>query len=386
MVKRLVKLFTSMRLTVVLLCFSIALVFIGTLAQVHEGLYLAQARYFKSWFIVGPIVGNVTIPIILPGGYLLGTLLLINLLSAHIARYAFTWKKAGIHLTHGGLIFLLLGQLLTDLLTTESALQFAEGETRNYSVDFHDSELVIIDPSDANHDQVISIPEHRLSRGGEISDAQLPVKLKVLKYWPNADLFTAPVSNAIPVAATQGIGPGLHLVPRAPVVTMDERNIPAALIEVTGPQGSLGSWLVTSQSSAKQEFTVGGKTHYLSLRFTRHYKPFQLKLLEFTHEKYRGTEKPKNFASRVRVQRPATGEDREVVIYMNNPLRYGGETYYQASFAPDNDQRVNKITTLQVVRNPGWLTPYFACGMMTLGMLVQFLMHLVGFVSKRRFA
>ena len=131
---------------------------------------------------------------------------------------------------------------------------------------------------------------------------------------------------------------------------------------------------------------MGGKTYYLSLRFTRHYKPFQLKLLEFTHEKYRGTDKPRNFASRVRVQQPATGEDREVVIYMNNPLRYGGETYYQSSFAPDNDQRVNKITILQVVRNPGWLTPYLACAMMTLGMLVQFLSHLVGFVSKRRLA
>ena len=54
--------------------------------------------------------------------------------------------------------------------------------------------------------------------------------------------------------------------------------------------------------------------------------------------------------------------------------------------APDNDQRANKITTLQVVRNPGWLTPYLACAMMTLGMLVQFLSHLVGFVSKRRLA
>ena len=386
MVKRLVKLFTSMRLTVVLLCMSIVLVFIGTLAQVHEGLYLAQARYFKSWFIVGPIVGNATLPIILPGGYLLGTLLLINLLSAHIARFAFTWKKTGIHLTHGGLIFLLLGQLLTDVLSTESAIQIAEGETRNYSVDFHDNELVIIDPSDANHDQVISIPEHRVASGDEIRDLRLPVGIKVLKYWQNADLFTAPVSNSIPVAATQGIGPGLHLVAREPVVTMDARNIPAALVEVLGPQGSLGSWLVTSQSSAKQEFTVGGKTYYLSLRFTRHYKPFQMKLLEFTHEKYRGTDKPRNFASRVRVQQPATGEDREVVIYMNNPLRYGGETYYQSSFAPDNDQRVNKITILQVVRNPGWLTPYLACAMMTLGMLVQFLSHLVGFVSKRRLA
>jgi len=50
-----------------------------------------------------------------------------------------------------------------------------------------------------------------------------------------------------------------------------------------------------------------------------------------------GHRDPKNFSSRVRVLRPEAGEDREVLIYMNNPLRYAGETFYQASFAPDND-------------------------------------------------
>ena len=119
-----------------------------------------------------------------------------------------------------------------------------------------------------------------------------------------------------------------------------------------------------------------------NVRFTRHYKLFSLKLLEFTHDKYLGTEKPKNFASRVRIQRPATGEDREVVIYMNNPLRYGGETYYQASFDPDNDKRANKVTILQVFRNPSWIAPYFACSVMALGMAIQFLMHLAGFAGK----
>jgi hypothetical protein len=45
---------------------------------------------------------------------------------------------------------------------------------------------------------------------------------------------------------------------------------------------------------------------------------------------------------------------------------------------------VNKVTILQVVRNPGWLTPYLACGIVTAGLIVQFLIHLVGFAGKRR--
>ena len=81
----------------------------------------------------------------------------------------------------------------------------------------------------------------------------------------------------------------------------------------------------------------------------------------------------------MRLERPDTHENREVLIYMNNPLRYWGETYYQASFDPDNQG-----TILQVVHNPSWLTPYFSCVLVAGGLVVQFLTHLVGFIKKRR--
>ena len=124
----------------------------------------------------------------------------------------------------------------------------------------------------------------------------------------------------------------------------------------------------------------------MAQRFTRYYKPFSLELLKFSHDLYKGTDTPKNFSSRVHINNPNTGENREVLIYMNNPLRVSGETYYQAGFAPDNDKRVNKVTILQVVRNPGWLTPYFSCVLVALGLIVQFMSHLIGFARKRRTA
>src|SRR2546425_7458562 len=116
MLDRLAKLLTSLRLTVVLLCAGLALVFVGTLAQVHEGLYQAQSRYFKSWVVWKPTVGDSAWPILLPGGYLIGSLLLLNLLAAHATRFKFTRKKIGIWMIHAGIILLLVGQLLTDLL------------------------------------------------------------------------------------------------------------------------------------------------------------------------------------------------------------------------------------------------------------------------------
>src|SRR3984885_8751794 len=88
--------FTSLRLTVVLLGFAILLVFIGTLAQVDEGLYNAQARYFRQWLIFGLDIGGYRIPLLLPGGYLIGSMLVLNLVAAHIYRFQLKVKKLGI--------------------------------------------------------------------------------------------------------------------------------------------------------------------------------------------------------------------------------------------------------------------------------------------------
>jgi hypothetical protein len=38
---------------------------------------------------------------------------------------------------------------------------------------------------------------------------------------------------------------------------------------------------------------------------------------------------------------------------------------------------------LQVMKNPSRLIPYIACGMMALGLVIQFGMHLVSFVRRR---
>jgi hypothetical protein len=100
--------------------------------------------------------------------------------------------------------------------------------------------------------------------------------------------------------------------------------------------------------------------------------------LAFRHDTYPGTDIPKNFSSRVRLQRSDTGEDREVLIFMNNPLRYAGETFYQASFDSDDHGSI-----LQVVHNPGWLTPYLGCALVGTGLVFQFLTHLIPFLKRR---
>jgi cytochrome c biogenesis protein ResB len=75
---------------------------------------------------------------------------------------------------------------------------------------------------------------------------------------------------------------------------------------------------------------------------------------------------------------PKHNEDREVLIYMNEPLRYHGETFYQAGTLPDDTG-----TVLQVVHNPGSWLPYIACTMVIFGLAVHFGMNLVVFLRRR---
>jgi len=137
----------------------------------------------------------------------------------------------------------------------------------------------------------------------------------------------------------------------------------------------------------RQAVDVGGKEYTFALRPTRLYFPFSLTLLKATHTVYEGTDIPKDFRSLVQLKNPQTGENRQVQIYMNAPLRYAGLTFYQYQMdAGEATREAGRApsSVLQVVRNPGWLTPYIGCAMVGLGLVIQFGFHLVGFVSKRK--
>lgn len=382
--------FVSLKLTVVLLVLGMVLVFAATLDQVNLGIWAVQEKYFRSFFVLWR-VGDVPVPIF-PGGYFVGGLLLVNLLTAHIYRFRFKWRQAGIQLTHAGLILLLIGELLTGLWQDDFSMRLTQGEPRNYSESYRENELVVIDTTDPKFDEVVAIPESRLRSGASVQHPRLPFRLVVKDYFPNSELQMRNAAAGAPAPqATQGIGLTVSVAPRPLTYKQDERNMPAALIEIVGDSGPVGSWLVTPIAGtpnsppilrAPQTFQHGGHTYTLALRFARAYKHFTLTLLKFSHDRYSGTEIPKNFSSRIRLNTEDGSNDREVLIYMNNPLRYAGFTFYQASFEPGNDQ----VTILQVVRNPSWLIPYIACSLMTLGLLWQFGIHLFAFVGKRRAA
>ena len=382
------KFFSSLKLTVCLLSFSMALIFFGTLDQVHYGIWHTQKLYFESFVAIWsypqqwPAFDQLYwLRLPLPGGYLLGGLLFINLIAAHVTRFKFSLKKSGIFLVHLGLILLLVSELLTDLSSKESQMSVDEGSRSNYSQSYRSNELVFIDRSQPDHDQVYSIPAQLLEPGKTVQLPGSPLRVRTVQYFANAEVGRASAPSNSP--ADQGVALKMNVIasPIAVSYADDAINTATAYVEVLSPQGLLGTWLVSNVIDDRfppQMVRLGSQSWEIALRFQRYYYPFEIELIDFKHDKYPGTEIPFNYSSQVMAHHQDRTKNQAALIYMNHPLRYQGLTFYQASFA-------NKDTTsiFQVVRNPGWLLPYISVLLMGLGMSVQFAMHFFKFLRKR---
>jgi hypothetical protein len=378
MLKQLFKLFSSLKLTVVCLVLGCVIVFWGTIAQVHLGLYKAQNEFFRSLFVYWTPAGSGFHIPIFPGGYFVGTVLLINLFVAHFRYYQPGKRKIGIMLIHLGVVLLLVGQMLTDFLSRESNLHLRIGQTKNYSEAERAFELAVLDTTDKDSDKVVAIPSSLLVRRGGAADPEMPFRVRLKTFYPNSSLVQQSQPGYEPVKATAGPGSGIWWREEPRETEMNRMDMPSALVEIVTPQGPLGTFLVSAWLDQPQAFSFDNHACELLLRQERYYLPFSLHLIEFRHDKYPGTDIPKNFSSRVRLQNLENREDREVRIFMNNPLRYAGETFYQASFDPDDHGSV-----LQVVHNPSWLTPYLSCVLVAIGLMIQFLSHLIPFLKRR---
>lgn len=364
------------------------LIFFGTLAQVETGIWKTQKDYFESLWVVWSYpreaVGYESLSwlhIPMPGGYTIGALLLVNLGAAFVVRFKASWAKIGIYAIHLGLITLLISELLTDVLSVESKMAIDEGSRANHSFSYMDNELAFIDRSHPDHDTVHVIPVSLLKPGSETAVPDTPLKIRTVSYYPNVQMGRSQSSTPVRSPATQGAGKRMNIeVVPIPVDYSDNTvNAATAYVEVIGPNGSLGTWLVSNLIDDRfppQMVSYGDQSWEMVLRFKRHYYPFEMELLDFKFDRYPGTEIPFNYSSEVIVH-PDEGNQQKALIYMNHPLRYAGLTFYQASFSQDE-----QTTILQVVRNPGWILPYISVALMGFGMLYQFSFHFAKFLRK----
>jgi hypothetical protein len=433
----------SLRLTVVLFALSILLVFFGTLAQIDAGIWTVVKDYFRGFYVWVPLqllvqFGQVffalpktmTVPGALPfpGGWTLGILLLVNVLTAYGLRYKLYAKRfaivasvllantliylfvlrgmdyatlaflaacmflavanlvlcfvfrLGVLMLHAGIILMLAGEFITGIWAIEGNMVIEEGETTNVVIHNRYVELAVVDSSGKDEDTVTVVPGRMLRTGASISHDDLPFDIEVVKWMVNSKLEQP--SDDQDNLATRGFGlqrVGVELGEVSGVASKQTVETPSVYVKLTGKDGTdLGTYLL-SILLKDQSIKVDGKDYDVSLRFKHTYKPYSLELKEFRFDRYVGTSTPKNFSSRVRLRDADRKEDREVTIRMNEPLRHRGDALFQA----DWNKETEKGTVLQVVRNPAWELPYWSCVLVSLGMISHFMLGLVGFLRKR---
>ncbi len=388
--RRLVDTLASLKLTVFLLVLSMILVLLGTLEQVHWGVWHVQKVYFSDWLCFYPMDPTAAFRMPLPGGFLIGALLIVNLTFAHFRHFKATAAKVGISMIHAGLLLLLVGGFITAVYQEESAMIIPEGEQRDYSEAFRDFEIALVEKS-AGRDAVVAVPDALLrdiaakKAPADVALPGTPFTLVVQAFHPNAMLRAkSQMPDGLDLKATQGIGARTQLAYKPMPESFDDNrpNAPTAIVELKTKEKSLGTWALNlnlTESFDAQSFEEGGKKYELSLRRARHYVPFTVQLDKFTHEKYPGTETPRRFASDVTVKEGASSFTYNVS--MNQPLRHAGLTFFQSSFGSTKDGK--SLSVLQVVRNPGWLLPYVSVSVMSLGLLWHFGFSLLRFLRGR---
>lgn len=399
----------SLRLTVLLFVLSLVLVFCSTLAQMNASNWTVVKDYYRSFYVWVPFqmfaqfshiffgtkhdaVWSGSFPF--PGGWVIGGLLLVNLLAAHAIRFKLNWKRAGILMIHSGLVVMMLGELVAGLFAVEAKMSIPVGDSSNYVDVSHKNELAITTSLDDKKDQVVVIPDSILKKGGIIRNELLPVDVEVVEYADNSDIAVAkPGEENAADTRVADDGRAYKVVVKEEESGTDTNgrdNAPAVRVRLykRASEEALGThflslWHYADFSNRMirfpaEHFDLDGKTYTIEFRRLREYKPYTIHLKEFHHDVFIGTDKPRNFSSQVQLVDPEHGADRETKIWMNHPLRHRGETLYQSGYFPDD-----RGTILQVVRNPAWLLPYLSCSLVSLGMIFHFGQHLLGFLQRK---
>ena len=287
-------------------------------------------------------------------------------------------RKAGIVLLHFGVVGLMANELYVTYTNQESRMSFVEGESTSVAIDVRETEFVVLDQSDPEFDEMITVPESILKSGNLIEDKRLPFAIRCQAFFDNSKMDSERSTTSD--ANMQGTGRRVQYSEIAPNIGSEVDRATAKVELVAEDGASLGSWMV---SQCIRDFvdkvTVDGKEYRIGLRFKTQYKPYRLKLNDVSAEYYTGTKTPKSFSSEIELTDLDSNSKSEHEIWMNNPLRYNGETFYQSGY---NVDRGREFSTLQVVKNRGWMIPYICCMFTVVGLAGQFGSSLIAYLKK----
>ncbi|MDX1681007.1 MAG: cytochrome c biogenesis protein ResB [Akkermansiaceae bacterium] len=391
------------------------LTWFATLEQIDIGLHATLKKYFswESWYLIPEINGKMvgiplycdaellgmhfnwsftipgteldTIPLVLPSGYWVGALLLINLILGGVVRARKGWSQAGNLVAHSGIILMLVAGGVAHHFEERGNMAIEPGDMNDAAQDYHEHVVEILELDEAGEIGTIHVirGEHIMDltegRSRIIRLPDLPFDLQLAGY----------VENGYP----------RHQHERAP--RLKERVVDGYYIEELEPKtqaelnhGAIYGRMIHSDGNKGAPFILSGLSFYphtlehegklyaVQMRKRLWPMPFALRLDDFTAEFHPGTRRPSKFVSEVtRIEGDARSQ---ATIRMNQPLRYGGLTFYQASYGPqDAGPEDEMYTVLEVVSNPADKWPEYALYIVTVGLLVAFIIKLTVFLNRQ---
>lgn len=378
----------SYGLACVLLFFFLLLVIFGTLEQVNQGLFEVQKKYFESFFLIHYIkLGSFSLPLPLIGGYPLMGLLTVNLVLGAIIRAPKHWRQPGMLIAHGGILMLVAAAVVTWKGSIGGHMTLFEKESSSNFDDYYAWEIAITElgrPEGARtftitHDQLEGMDE---AETRTFTSKELPFTLTLSDWMPNAN-----PRQLAPMLQETGFD-GVHMEPM-PLSKEAEQNLAGVTAKVTPTDGSAAQTnYLWGFSTGPWVVNAGGKQYGLLLRHLRYPVPFQITLDKFIRDLHPRTTMASNFESVV--TKTEGNSSRKVNIRMNEPLRYKGYTFFQASWGPPNAKPGEPLySTFAVVKNPSDQWPKYACYVIGIGLLIHFSQKLGGYIraqNRRRTA
>lgn len=411
--KRAFDILSGLGLATILLLFLMVLTWLATLEQIHHGLHATLEKYFNPkhlWIFPDAAVffdhlegADKKLPP-LPGGYWVCALLVINLTLGGLIRLRKNPRTIGVLLAHFGIVFMVVAGGVAQLRTERGIMMLSEKEgsglptTADFAQSLTDTAVEVLEVKDGKTTGKVHVIKDKyyvdLKPPEKESEAQktrvislpgLPFDLELSRYIQNAEpKFGA---SRAPQQA-EPLVDGWYLLSEKPD-KMTERDTPGIHARVVNRDGSKGEpfLLVVSNQEALQArapFTVhaDGRTFAVRMEKEIFHVPFQVRLVDARSENFPNTTKPKYFESDV--VRIEEGRESKVFIEMNEPMRYGGLTFYQHTMvnSAPRDGGEATISGFEVVRNPSDQWPKWSIFVAGFGLCLHFIMKLWTFLSR----
>lgn len=363
--------FSSPKLVFYCLGWMMVILFLGTLDQKNIGLYQAQLKYFSSFTFL--LYG---VPV--PGGYLAMTVLFVGLATKLAFHTRWNRNSLGVNITHFGGLLLLLGGFITAVFSREGNMALLEGQTSNAMVDYYNYEILIRDTTPVDHNLVTTFAHGWLKPGNVLKHERFPFPIEIVKVMENCEVQQRREGAPAPEGA-RGLFKNFDLI-EAPSNKEAERNRMAVIFKVQkGDPAVDGVYAVFESMPIMQTFTVAGKKYEMELRKEETHLPFQIQLVKFKKETHPGTQIASAYSSRVKLLEGKITQD--YTIQMNEPLRYKGYIFYQASFS--EDPQLGETSVLAVVKNEGRNFPYISSLIMCFGLLLHLFLKIPQLIQRK---